>query len=542
VVITPFKNNVKVCRVGREYMQSGLAVQKVWRLEELVEFNELGDADVAALGGAVEHAFTLRWDKTYNWAAGSAAERAELLGTLFRLCQAHLRAMPVTSLDFSAVPSPEESAAAAMKRSREDELMTVAEEQELVGHLGPDVVGDFDAVYERLGAKLFALETANVQDLMSARFAVTEILSAEARTAAAQLDEMAGWLRSYEGPLRNMRHYIEHIEETNNRMELMTKNQKELLTRLQDLLSRLRLDSARGPLDTADFSNLAAVPQMVASAAMLKDIINIAVHPELAKMTAVKEQLEGARKVLHEFSRKLVKFLCDLFLRIESKAIKEKKATATTSATEAPPKLTDMAYRILGPYVPLVNWLREVDPSSHNSLLRAYVMAFSKVYKKCLKEFAGDIKDSIAKEPKERREKLAAILFAAGSKKVDADWYRTVKVEAPLPEKLFTADKAFGHAYRTLMKVIRAEYDWCSKFFGLSPEQSESAVVLQNMLKELTGDFRADLIELMNIAHKEDPFYLLAVLIETDMYADDTCPVIQLETTAVQSACKHLFG
>jgi len=201
--VKPFKNNVKIARVGKEYLQSGLAVQKVWKLDELVEFNEIEEP-------GVEHGFFLRFDKTHSWAAQTDADRTELLSTVFRMCQAHLRDMPLTALDFSTTPTPEESAEAAMRRNRDYELMSEAEERELIQTLGPDVVGDFDAVYARLASKLFNLETSNVQDLMSARYAVSAILAAESRSTADLLDEMSKWLGQYEVPLKNMRHYIEH--------------------------------------------------------------------------------------------------------------------------------------------------------------------------------------------------------------------------------------------------------------------------------------------------------------------------------------------
>eukprot|EP00727_Mastigamoeba_balamuthi_P012206 m51a1_g7608 hypothetical protein (879) ;mRNA; r:257747-261163 len=533
--------HVSIFRVSH-FRHGPMSVQKRWRLDELKEFKAQGEACLS---------LAFEGDKPLEWETQRPADRNSFLLALHRLCSGHLQSMPATNVD----PKPSDDAAAAeaapeaAKKGGVEEFMSLDEERqlrELIGDeslTGGQGVVDFDTAYSRLAARLYMLESSNVQDLLMASPTISGLL-VKVEGVDQQLQGMNTWLSQYERQLTNMRRYIEHIENRNNRMEVITTNQKGLLTAVTDIINQISLDEAtRTALEAPNLSDPSELDNVVRAAYRLKTVLSSAESPELSTMECVAEQTAVARKILVDFCRRFVSFMDLVFQKLET--ILKARRSQSNSGSGGLPKTSDHseAHRLIAPYAKLLQWLGEINPAPYDTLVAGYTSAMLRSFKRELRSFFSDLHAATTKESRQRRERLTAVTFTSSAKRPDLDWLKAARAAE---QTGLTPEKAFAHGLHTVMKVVMGESKFLQEAFDLPtsvPDPDKEPSSKRTLaLKTLFPMLQDELTELVDTAYKADPFYLLAVLIELERYMENPDQFVQELAHGLQRTARRLFS
>lgn len=157
-----------------------------------------------------------------------------------------------------------------------------------------------------------------------------------------------------------------------------------------------------------------------------------------------------------------------------------------------------------------------------------------------LKDFYSSVRLKIGKERKHIKELISSITFNSSEKSLDPDWILLMDALTRPEEEDYGLNgisviQAFKEAYVTTMTVVKSEIQWMTEFFG-----EESAT--QEIMEELYGNFVDDIKEFVDSAEKEDPFNIIAILIDTDAYLNDPFIFVQFKSTLIQQDAKCRFS
>lgn len=286
------------------------------------------------------------------------------------------------------------------KKKLNKELISPEEEKLLEALLLKEDVFAGDTATEELVNNLTkqvqALDAANVYALLSSGPAMQD-LTRGIDEADAQLDELHTWLSYYDNQLTNIQKYIKKIEENNNEMEVLTRNQHSLLEELDSLLTTYSLDESTTSLLT--FGELEVGPKLEAvvaagerwearykAAALLRES-----SPEIARMTASQRQMAEFERFRDVFAARLERFLSELFFSLKGDSAEEK--------TQVPDHKT--IFRKLEAYKELMHWLQRNKFASYLHLAQTYADCMQRLYDEEQRVFFAEMRRVIPKEPRD---------------------------------------------------------------------------------------------------------------------------------------------
>jgi hypothetical protein len=212
------------------------------------------------------------------------------------------------------------------------EVLSAAEQQDLEALFKSTdlTITDIDELSSKLTSQLTRLELENVDGLIESESAVQDVIN-RLEEASLELGAVDTWLNYYNSQLTNMRQYIEHIEARNNSMEIVTRNQKALLSELDNLITLLDMsEQSKQVLIQGDLSTRSGLDAAIKAAATLGKALTADIKPELTEMLAVKEQRKIMEQLRVVFAKRLVAFMESVFSKLNEDALKTAKSLDST--------------------------------------------------------------------------------------------------------------------------------------------------------------------------------------------------------------------
>lgn len=353
-----------------QYSSGTYSIIDAWSVEDLKTMNFVENSDTG---------FTLGLDGTYKFNADVSTERNEFLWALFQLCQQHLKRMPQTAIELLELKLLlEGDGIKGLASTDESRFITEEEEQQIEELLKSRTVQDLDILADELSRELVKLESLNINVLIQEHFSIKEIWE-RLKGASGRIQDLSDFNRQYQERLDAIAIYFEQIEQKNNRMAVITRNQQKLLDELDKLMSTITL-SAKSTrcLERGTFEKGEALDGAIQASVELRNLLHHNLPPGLVDMRAVHQQMELYLKMRGQFTRRMRVYLNGTF--------KSAAETGMSSKTRGL-QFMDQAKLIhqqLQPFQPLVSWLREMELD-----LRDHAKQLVKTYKVDPEELAG---------------------------------------------------------------------------------------------------------------------------------------------------------
>eukprot|EP01132_Coremiostelium_polycephalum_P001407 gene1407-1776_t len=442
---------------------------------------------------------------------------------------------------------------------------------------------DVDLLTEKLSKQLSTLETEMVIGILDSGVGVNEVTNQLKDKDQTHLTAVTAWIDYYNKQLQDMKKYIEHIESKNNRMEIVSRNQRLLLTELSNLLQLMTLDERTVKcLTSPEFGSVAGLKAATEAAGKLKKALTTKLKSGMEHMIAVKDQRKVFETYKLSFARKVSTLIESVFKVTDA----NKEYIKMASESEIPEHTG--FYDLLNNYKPLVHWLKELDHDKFSPLIPLYIKAYRSSYKHEVKDFFSNLQHSIIKESKDQND-----FFSSGKKAIESS-KPAVPQTPPTPTKSGakrrTVDKTFRYSLSCLETSIMSEQKFLMSFFKLrdppnpikvksstssatpttatttetsasSPTTESSPVtsptggssITENHLDTILSEmFEGVVPELKELAEKADhlnPFYLLTMLIDTEQFiashtelGDEYSSYIIKILSEVQKTMKTLFN
>ncbi|KAM9978286.1 hypothetical protein ACTFIY_012050 [Dictyostelium cf. discoideum] len=262
---------------------------------------------------------------------------------------------------------------------------------------------DVDILTERLGKTLSTLETEMIVGVLDSGVGVNEVISQLGDKDGTHLTGVTAWIEYYNKQLQDMKKYIEHIEGKNNKMEIVSRNQKLLFSELNNLIGLMTLsDSTISTLTSPQFNDTKGLDMAIKAAEDLKRALTTKLKSGMDNMMAVKDQRKVFETYKASFARKVAALVENIFKTTD----KEIGKHITTSQTPGEEKFPDYIeyYDILRKFKPLVNWLKEMDHEKLIPLIVQYIKAFRRIYESDIKVYFSSIQQSLEKESKDQND------------------------------------------------------------------------------------------------------------------------------------------
>eukprot|EP01133_Synstelium_polycarpum_P016834 gene16834-20018_t len=397
---------------------------------------------------------------------------------------------------------------------------------------GMDKEADVDVLSEKLGKQLSTLETEMVVGILDSTMGVSEVVSQLGDKDQMYLTDVTAWIDYYNNQLRNMKKYIEHIESKNNKMNVVSSNQKKLMESLKNLLSLLTLEeSTIVTLNNPDFVSPDGLKAAIKAATDLRKALTTKLKAGMDHMVAVKDQRKVFETYKLSFSRRVA-------LLIEKEF---KMSDANKDYQQGDNELPEHTgyFDLLNRYKPLVHWLKQLDVDKFHPLIPLYIKSYRSNYKHEIKPFISSIQHNILKETKDQNEVTKAAAAAP-----------TTPVSAKNQKKR-TIDAAFRYCLSCLETSVMDEQKFLMDFFlfsdppthprpsgggngdhhrhhrSMSSSSKDKLTVaaveglenpLDTILSEMFDCIIPELKEMVEKADQINPFYLLTMLIDTESY------------------------
>ena len=275
-----------------KYMHGSYVIKQTWKLEEIHRIDYYEDGN--------DTGFTIHFDRaTITWSAFNVFQKNLFLSKLWKLCEDHLRQLPVTNIDILEL----QLLASDVDMSTVDNMnqnlplkdfgisykeLTVIEEKQLEELISS--WNDIDQLSIHLNSQLQNLEIQNIYEIIESEIAVKEVMS-RLSIANDSIEGVDKWLQYYNSQLLNMKQYIEHIINKNNQMEVVTRNQKLLLDELEKLLRKFQLDeNSRKILKGGSLAVGTGLSSAITAANSLEQLYQLYndLNPQTKQMKAIK--------------------------------------------------------------------------------------------------------------------------------------------------------------------------------------------------------------------------------------------------------------
>ncbi|KAF7721909.1 hypothetical protein EC973_003948 [Apophysomyces ossiformis] len=392
------------------------------------------------------------------------------------------------------------------KIAEQASLMNV---EELLTDFNWKASGNAAALEKRLLGELYALEAANVHAIIQSDERVRSVIE-EIDHAVNELDNMESWLLLYSAELNSMGDDIREIESQNRGLQILTTNQHNLISELDELLSSISiprpcLDSLKfDPMETAE-----DVHRIQESAEKLQRVFKNRLSGDLQEMKAVQEKLEMYNIHSNNFSARIFEFLKNQF-DVQARSLSEYKARSPpNSGSRKPQAIVAHPHQSLEDhlikYQGFALWEKEMEPRMYNELQRHYAQAIAPVYEQDTRElieatraFYSMIRNRGVDELEyifrsEETRPVRALAYGAnlrsGSDESRTNRYRQVlrgsvegvigssgsnSARGSIDEDEKAADEAFGQLMAQSTMLVCREQNFMSDLFQLSPGAPKS--------------------------------------------------------------------
>ncbi|KAK5580858.1 hypothetical protein RB653_000882 [Dictyostelium firmibasis] len=262
---------------------------------------------------------------------------------------------------------------------------------------------DVDVLTERLGKTLSTLETEMIVGVLDSGVGVNEVISQLADKDGTHLTGVTAWIEYYNKQLQDMKKYIEHIEGKNNKMEIVSRNQRLLYSELNNLIGLMTLsDNTIATLTAPQFNNTVGLKMAIEAAEDLKRALTTKLKSGMDNMMAVKDQRKVFETYKVSFARKVATLVESIFKTTDKEIGKHVTAQSSPGHEDFPDY--SRYYTVLREFKPLVNWLKEMDHDKLIPLIAHYIKAFRPIYKRDIKDFFSTIQHSLEKESKDQND------------------------------------------------------------------------------------------------------------------------------------------
>ncbi|EPS72266.1 hypothetical protein M569_02491 [Genlisea aurea] len=256
-------------------------------------------------------------------------------------------------------------------------------------------VGEAEAFSERLRRELQALEAANVHSIVENEPLLNEILDG-LESAMSCVEEMDDWLGVFNLKLRHMREDIESIETRNNKLEMLSVNNKTLTEELEKLLERLHIPSEHAASLSDGSFDESCMLQNIEACEWLANAIRSLDVPKLegcyTNMRSVREKRSELEKLRNTFVKRASEFLKTYFASLVDFMISDKSYFSQRGQLKRPDH-ADLRYKCRT-YARLLQHLKALDKSCFVPLRKAYCSSLNLLLRREAREFANELRAS----------------------------------------------------------------------------------------------------------------------------------------------------
>ncbi len=367
--------------------------KRTWSLKELTALDAGGDG----------RGFELEFEKgaSHGWTAVAADDKKRFLSTLINLSARHdrrskkklaLANLPadviVVDADEGAKKGPSDRAALAAKEAEEAEEayepISSKEASDLTALMGKcdHAVTNADVFLDDLQRELSVLDGANIHSIMASEESVAALMELLER-AVEHTEAVEMRLNQYDELLERIRDSMDKMEGKTVSIETVNLNNKKLLESLEKLLKQLDVPyKQQTALAEADLSSSRKLRECGQAARALQRVLTAEVDENLARMTAVQDQIKRCEKLRDRFSKAVSRHLSNLFVHLGND-------TMNLDAGGQQLKLSRRKHihKELLKYSDLVHWLKDMDPKAFSALQGLYRENLCKLYDKDIKKF-----------------------------------------------------------------------------------------------------------------------------------------------------------
>ncbi|KAG0167424.1 hypothetical protein DFQ30_006068 [Apophysomyces sp. BC1015] len=279
---------------------------------------------------------------------------------------------------------------AAEMQDKMAEQVSLMNVEELLADFNWKASGNAAALEKRLLGELYALEAANVHAIIQSDERVRSVIE-EIDRAVNELDSMESWLLLYSAELNSMGDDIREIESQNRGLQILTGNQHNLISELDNLLSSISIP--RACLDSLKFDPMETakdVHNIQESAEKLQKVFKNRLGGDLQDMKAVQEKLEMYNIHSNNFSARIFEFLKTQF-DLQARSLSDQKSRSSpSSAPRKPQAIVAHPHKSLEDhlikYQGFALWEKEMEPRMYGELQRHYAQTIAPVYEQDIRE------------------------------------------------------------------------------------------------------------------------------------------------------------
>uniref|UniRef100_W5NCE5 Exocyst complex component Sec3 PIP2-binding N-terminal domain-containing protein n=1 Tax=Lepisosteus oculatus TaxID=7918 RepID=W5NCE5_LEPOC len=534
--------------------------------------------------------FHLHLDKVYKWVSSSSGEKTAFVSCLWKINQRYLQdkvkfinispsilevfELYKKCINSKVLPWQQGRAVSSQVEEEEDGY------QELTAREAADIqylmeqselaVSNAKAFTQTLHANLQALDKENLLALLDSERQVGSLV----QLLEVGLEEVARIEQSlshHDSLLRTVQQQMDSIHTRNAWLQRIDRNHGLLDAELSYLVDSLTLSEEHvWVLSEGDLGKERDVKACVAAVRALTNCANTPLTPGQRKLHAVAEQLikfESLRQIFEQRSSLYINAL------IVQQDVANTGAAAVDGDRLVLPKLTDF-HQQLTQYAPLMDWLRETNPTAFQHLQKVYTDIIGKLYDRQMKDLfdAAKFKVSGVKETKRFGERgsrtlkgkdlfacrssllYVTVLFRVSHRRTThSNIHTSVGVTEKRLVNRVPKDKVVEQMLSELSSVLIAEQQFLTIFFALnrgdrgskhslSTEVSRkwgslhsNQILSRNVLKikavftlylymilELLGCVEPRLSVLLALCEKTEPLSCLWMLKETDQRLHST--------------------
>lgn len=329
-----------------QYSSGTYSIVEAWAVEDIKSMNFVENSDTGFLMGL---------DGTYKFNADTSTERNEFLWALFQLCQQFLKRMPQTSIELLELKLLlEGDGVKGLASTDESRFITEEEEQQIEELLKSRTVQDLDILADELSRELVKLESHNINVLITEHYSIKDIWE-RLKGASSRISDLSEYNKQFQERLDAIAIYFEQIEQKNNRMAVITRNQQKLLDELEKLMSTITLSAKTTRcLERGTFEKGEALESSVQAAKELRNLLHHNLPPGLVDMRAVHQQMELYLKMRGQFTRRMRTYLNTTFKNAAESGLSKTRGLQFMEQAK-------LIHQQLQPFQPLVAWLREME-------------------------------------------------------------------------------------------------------------------------------------------------------------------------------------
>ncbi|EGG19786.1 exocyst complex subunit 1 [Cavenderia fasciculata] len=330
---------------------------------------------------------------------------------------------------------------------------------------------DVDLLTEKLSKQLSTLETEMIVGILESGMGVNEVVSQLGDKDQTHLTGVTAWIDYYNKQLQDMKKYIEHIESKNNKMNIVSNNQKELMKSLEYLLNLLTLDEKTIKcLNTPDFQSADGLANAIKAAGDLKKALLTKLKSGMENMVAVRDQRKLFETFKLSFSIK-VSTLIEKEFKITAENHKDFRDSSSVKDDEKLP-IHSAFFDSLNRYRPLAHWLKQMDIDKFHPLVPLYVKAYKSSYKHDVKPFFSNVQNSILKESKDQNDFFSTHVKKALETNSKQQLQPTPQTPSKSSHKKRSIDAAFQLCLSCINNAIMSEQRFLMEFFLFSDPPS----------------------------------------------------------------------